>query len=57
MPFLKTSQGLLFELPAGLLRGARSEVSGQVCQRPTCPCGMLDLGFRPLSGTPQPNHF
>jgi len=57
MPFLKTEKGLRFEFPAGLLRGTRWEISGQVCQSPTCPCKALDLGLRPVSDTAEPIVF
>lgn len=59
MPFLKTEKGLRFEFADGLLRGTRWEISGKVCQSPTCGCAVLDLGFRPASdtaGEPPPQH-
>lgn len=57
MPFLETEKGLRFEFPAGLLQGTRWEVAGQVCQSPTCPCKVLDLGFLPVSDTDEPSSF
>jgi len=57
MPFLKTEKGLRFEFPAGLLRGTRWEIAGQVCQSPTCPCKVLDLGLHPVSDTSEPGDF